>query len=348
MPNQNYLKKLVCFGNSLTQGYLVPPHKSWPSLLANMAAIKTFNYGIAGDTTQSALKRLKKIDNKADGAFVELGINDFLSGMPIQTTFENLKIICNTFLNQNMQVILAGFRLDGFDTEKWEQAYESLSTQLNIPLYKNIFKGLEKRNDCFLPDNIHPNSKGYKIIAENIHDFLIKNRMLPSLQPIPSSEELVMIVDKQNKPIDAVPRYKMRKEKLIHRATYILLFNSKGEIFVHKRTASKDIYPSHYDIAAGGIVLAGEAWQEAAERELFEELGVKNIPLEYKFEFYLADEKNRVWGRVYTCKWDGPLVLQKEEVEKGLFLPVDKVFEMAKNKPFCPDGIYVLNRLFKN
>ncbi len=160
-----------------------------------------------------------------------------------------------------------------------------------------------------------------------------------------SPQEVVMIVDELNRPIGEASRSRMRRDRLIHRATYILLFNSQGQIFVHKRTADKDLYPSHYDVAAGGVVLSGETWQQAAERELYEELGVKGTSLNYEFEFYHENDTNRVWGRAYTCVWDGPLVLQEEEVAEGLFLPVQKVFEMADKRPFCPDGLYVLNRI---
>ncbi len=158
------------------------------------------------------------------------------------------------------------------------------------------------------------------------------------------SEELVMVVDENNQPVGAVSRHVMRKAQLIHRATYILVFNAKGHLLIHKRTGSKDIYPSHYDIAAGGVVLAGEKWLEAARRELAEELGIEGVPLIFQFEFYHEDSNNKVWGRVYSCQYDGPVTFQAEEIEEGEFVPVDRVFQLAENNPFCPDGIHVLKK----
>lgn len=138
-------------------------------------------------------------------------------------------------------------------------------------------------------------------------------------------------------------RAKMRAEKLIHRASYILVFNADGELFIQKRTATKDIYPGYYDIAAGGVVLAGESYEESARRELFEELGVKS-PLTEHFDNYYKDSDNKVWGRIFSCRHGGPFVLQKEEVESGFFLSPDKVLEMSDNAPFTPDGVLILRR----
>ena len=70
------------------------------------------------------------------------------------------------------------------------------------------------------------------------------------------AQEIVQIVDQDNKVTDALPRHLMRSRGLIHRACYILVFNDQQEIFVQKRTTTKDIYPGYWDVAAGGVVLA--------------------------------------------------------------------------------------------
>jgi 8-oxo-dGTP pyrophosphatase MutT (NUDIX family) len=159
-----------------------------------------------------------------------------------------------------------------------------------------------------------------------------------------AADELVIIVDKENTEVGVVPRREMRSGRLRHRATYILVFNSKGELFVQKRTQTKDVFPGYYDIAAGGVVLAGESYEEGALRELEEELGIRETPLTSLFDFYHKDEHIRLWGRAFTCEYDGELVLQKEEVESGQFMRVEEVFRLAAKKPFTPDCLYVLQR----
>ena len=159
-----------------------------------------------------------------------------------------------------------------------------------------------------------------------------------------AADEVVTIVDDHNEVVGSAPRREMRARGLPHRSTYILVFNSRGEIFVQKRTPTKDVYPSYHDPAAGGVVLAGESYEACAARELEEELGIRGVPLRRHFDFYLADEGVRVWGRVFSCVYDGPLVLQEEEIESGSFTPVDELLRRARREPFTPDGMYVVCR----
>jgi 8-oxo-dGTP pyrophosphatase MutT (NUDIX family) len=139
----------------------------------------------------------------------------------------------------------------------------------------------------------------------------------------------------------------MRARGLAHRACYILVFNSRGDLFVQKRTASKDIYPGYYDVAAGGVVLAGESYDASARRELEEELGIRNTPLTPHFTFFHDAGENRVWGRVYSCVYDGELTLQTTEIESGFFAAPAEVLALSAKKSFTPDGIYVLQRFLE-
>jgi isopentenyldiphosphate isomerase len=157
-------------------------------------------------------------------------------------------------------------------------------------------------------------------------------------------DEMVMIVDERNLPIGAEKRSNMRLMKRFHRAVYILVFNSRGKLFRHKRTATKDIYPGYYDVAAGGVVLAHESVEAAAARELEEELGIKDAVLSPLSNFYYEDAGNRVFGKAYACMFDGALRLQKEEIESGGFYSIGEIFSSMDKEPYTPDGIYVLKR----
>ncbi|HHO48883.1 MAG TPA: NUDIX hydrolase YfcD [Desulfobacteraceae bacterium] len=157
-------------------------------------------------------------------------------------------------------------------------------------------------------------------------------------------QECVVIVDENNVEIAAVSRQIMRDQRLIHRASYVLVFNRAGELLVQQRTMTKDIYPGYYDIAAGGVVLAGESYEECAERELAEELGVRDVALRSCFDHYYADDGNRAWGRVFRCSHDGPFTLQKEEVIGAEFVPMERLEERIRRLPFTPDGLRILRR----
>ena len=159
-----------------------------------------------------------------------------------------------------------------------------------------------------------------------------------------SRDEIVAIVDKNNRVVGTASRARMRAEGLRHRATYILVFDLQDRLFVHKRTPTKDVYPGHYDTAAGGVVLAGESYAASAERELAEELGINGAPLKPLFDFYHEDSLCRVWGRVFKCRWAGPIAMQAEEIESGDFMPPGDIVQMSRHKSFTPDGLYVLQR----
>jgi 8-oxo-dGTP pyrophosphatase MutT (NUDIX family) len=162
---------------------------------------------------------------------------------------------------------------------------------------------------------------------------------------IDASSELVMIVDSRNLPVGSLARREMRARRLPHRATYVLVTNSAGELFVQQRTLTKDIYPGYADIAAGGVVCAGEDWESAAARELHEELGISGVPLRYRFECEYADPQTHVFGRVWDVTWDGPVVLQPEEVAGGAFQPVERILsDIERGAKFTPDGVMVLKR----
>ena len=158
-------------------------------------------------------------------------------------------------------------------------------------------------------------------------------------------EEIVQIVDEQNRELGELPRRLMREQHLIHRASYILIFNAAGELFTQKRTMTKDVYPGCWDVAAGGVVQAGETYEQSAERELVEELGVGPTRLDFLFDQYYEDQENRVWGRVFTCVHEGPFTLQPEEVVCGRFMLPSRILDYSKSEPFTPDGILLLQKL---
>lgn len=167
---------------------------------------------------------------------------------------------------------------------------------------------------------------------------------MPANAPNPA-EEIVEIVDRDNTSIGAVSRRIMRQQGLIHRASYILVFNRSGELFLQKRTMSKDIYPGFWDLAAGGVVLAGESYEESAKRELREELGVAGVQLRRLFDQYYEDENNKVWGRIFACTSEGPFTLQAEEIDYGRFMSLAEIEQLHQTEPVTPDGMALLRLL---
>ena len=162
-----------------------------------------------------------------------------------------------------------------------------------------------------------------------------------------SDAEQIAWVDEQDNLLGALVRSDLRERGLIGRGTYIMLFNSAGELCVHRRTLSKAIYPGYWDVAAGGMVQADESYAESAARELEEELGVSGVELTAHDHFYFEDTGNRLWCSAFSAVWDGPLKLQPEEVLEARFIPVAQVMREISEKPYCPDSLAALQRSLK-
>ena len=159
-----------------------------------------------------------------------------------------------------------------------------------------------------------------------------------------SDAEQIAWVDDEDRLQGSLGRADLRERGLIGRGTYILLFNSAGELCVRRRTLSKAIYPGYWDVAAGGMVQADESYAESAARELEEELGVSGVPLTAHERFFFDQPGNRLWCAVFSAVWDGPLRLQPEEVLEARFIPVEAAIAESARKPYCPDSLAALKR----
>lgn len=151
-------------------------------------------------------------------------------------------------------------------------------------------------------------------------------------------QEMIDIIDAQDTVLRTATREEARQKNLMHRSAHIYIFNSKGHIFIHKRTQTKDIFPGLYDMKVGGVVSSGESYLKAAKRELKEEIGAE-AELEFLFNFRYKTKDDNFLAKVYKCIYDGPIQLQEEEIEEGLFVSFEKLKEMMTEIKFCPDSI---------
>ncbi len=153
--------------------------------------------------------------------------------------------------------------------------------------------------------------------------------------------EWVDLVDRDNQVIGRALRSEVRQKNLLHRGIAVLVRNSQGQVYVHQRTASKDLFPALYDMFVGGVVGEGEDYLEAARREAEEELGVKNPELEFLFDHLYEGDKNFSWVRCYRVTWDGPVRHQPEEVQWGDWMDEDRLPQWTAEVPIVPDGLDV-------
>ncbi|GAA3142345.1 hypothetical protein GCM10017687_68940 [Streptomyces echinatus] len=104
------------------------------------------------------------------------------------------------------------------------------------------------------------------------------------------ADEILDIVDEHDRVVDRRPRGEAYARGLRHRCVFIQARDAAGRLFVHRRTATKLVFPALYDMFVGGVVGAGESYDEAALREAEEELGVSALPRPaYLFKFLYDD-----------------------------------------------------------
>lgn len=162
------------------------------------------------------------------------------------------------------------------------------------------------------------------------------------------SEEQVIIVNEHNEEINVVPRSVMRRDVLLHRASYVVVLNSSDQILIQKRSMLKDVYPGYFDPTTGGVVKAGETYEENAIRELEEEVGITGVKLNPLFDFHIQEDQCNVWGRAFWVRYDGEIKLIDGEVTEYLFLDSAQIDTFFAANDVMLDGQYVIKRFLEN
>jgi isopentenyldiphosphate isomerase len=153
-------------------------------------------------------------------------------------------------------------------------------------------------------------------------------------------EELVAVVDDSGAVTGSAPRSVVRRDNLPHVVVAVLVRDSSGRVYVHRRTSTKDIFPDMHDCWVAGCMTAGEAPTAAATRELEEELGIRDAPLRSLGTRWYADEDTRQVGHAFTTTYDGPITHQESEIAWGDWLTMDELRDRLADPswPFVPDG----------
>lgn len=149
------------------------------------------------------------------------------------------------------------------------------------------------------------------------------------------NEEWLEEVDEFDRVIGRHPRSEIHRLGLRHRSVHILVFDRRDRLFLQKRSMRKDVHPGCWDTSAAGHVDPGEAYDLAAARELREELGIDPVPpLEFLFKLTASASTGWEFIHVYRLTCDGPLSLNRDEIDEGRWLPpieVDRWDEAGSN-----------------
>jgi len=163
-------ENIICFGDSLTYGTGASQGMDYPSQLSRLIGKPVINAGIPGDTTATALSRLDRdvLGRSPRIVLITLGGNDLKNRQDRDRAFRNLKAIITSIQDRGALVIVGGL-----DVPIWgrgfQEHYRKVCEETGAVLVPDILKGL-LGNPEKMSDAIHPNDRGYGIMAGYFHE----------------------------------------------------------------------------------------------------------------------------------------------------------------------------------
>jgi acyl-CoA thioesterase I len=174
------MKTIFVFGDSLSDGFLLKRTQAYPALLLDKLREAGLNYEVtnasaSGDTTDGGLRRvLKHLKRKIDIFILELGINDAFRGATIDEIRNNLQAIIDQVKTHNphVRIVIAGMQLPDASADDYVFAFGKIFSDLaaknNATLVPYLLEGVAGDPRLNLPDGLHPNAAGQRILAENV------------------------------------------------------------------------------------------------------------------------------------------------------------------------------------
>jgi acyl-CoA thioesterase I len=173
-------KTILVFGDSLSDGFMLKRSEAYPALLSKKLRSAGLNYAVtnasaSGGTTNGGLERLPPhLKHRIDILILELGINDVFGGLQIDQIQNNLQQIIDKVKarNPNARVVVAGIQIPGYAADDYVSAFGQMFADLaaknRAALVPYLLEGVAGNPSLNLPDGIHPNAAGQKILAENV------------------------------------------------------------------------------------------------------------------------------------------------------------------------------------
>lgn len=170
---------IVVLGDSLSSGYGLPIGQSWVSRLEERLKAEGYGYevvnaSIPGDTSSGGLARLPGLleTHRPHIVIIELGGNDGLRGLPVQSLHSNLARIIELTRESGAAAILAGIQIPPNYGPAYAGAFAStypeLAAEFEIPLVSFLMKDVALNGELMQSDGLHPNARGSEVMLENV------------------------------------------------------------------------------------------------------------------------------------------------------------------------------------
>src|ERR1051325_2817843 len=173
--------RILALGDSLTDGFGLSRKEAYPALIGEKMRAANYqfeviNAGASGDTTAGGLRRLPSLlrKKKIDILILALGINDAFRGVPVDQMRSNLQSIIDQTRARypDVSIIIAGMQLPIATGNGYVEAFGDMFGQLaehnHAALIPYLLEGVGGNPELNLPDYIHPNAAGQRILAENV------------------------------------------------------------------------------------------------------------------------------------------------------------------------------------
>ncbi len=161
--------------------------------------------------------------------------------------------------------------------------------------------------------------------------------------------EIMDIVNENDEIVGSASKKEIYEKRLLHRIVHIFIFNDRNEMALQLQGKNKKFCPLHWNTAAAGHPRSGESHEEAALRELEEEIGIRtDIDLKFK-DIYEYKDRQGLKKILITFKGNhnGPFTVNPLEVEKAEFFTMDKIQKMIGNgEKFHPELLFLLRKHF--
>ncbi len=188
-------KRILIFGDSLSAGFGLDRSQAYPALLTDKLRAAGLNYEVtnasaSGGTSADGLLRLPPhLKHRIDIFILELGINDFFLGRPIDEIEDNLQEIVDKVKarNPNVHIVICGMELPNYTANDYVGAfgrmYPDLAEKNHAALVPYLLKDVGGNALLNLPDHIHPNADGQRVLAENVWRVLKPIALNTTAQP---------------------------------------------------------------------------------------------------------------------------------------------------------------------
>ncbi len=176
------------------------------------------------------------------------------------------------------------------------------------------------------------------ILAGQFITAKLKQRKAVSI-PVPDDgEEWFDLVNAEGKIVGRAPRSRVHGDpSLLHPVVHVHVFNKKGQLFLQKRSLSKDVQPGKWDTAVGGHIHSGETVEAALKRESEEELGIRSAAFIPLYRYVMRNDYESELVHTFRLDYNGPFLLNKEELAGGRFWNLKDIERKLGQGVFTPN-----------